>query len=286
MAEERTSTRRTVTSHTLKRYLQEIARIPPLEPDEEKRLARRVKRGDRKALKLLVESNLKFVVSFAKRYRGCGLSFLDLINEGNLGLMEAAKRFDPGRDVRFLTYAVWWIRQSILHALQETAGTVRLPQKQANLVQRLEKVRGRLTREMGRRPGLDEIAAEMGLTASQIANLMNLPGDDVSLDSQLGDEGDFTLADRLEQDSIPSADLLLLKENFRTTLREALKELAERERRILSLRFGLEDQKPRTLKQIGEMMGLSRERIRQIESQALKKLKNNQKCQWLRGYLN
>ena len=283
---ERLEYSRTVSSETLKRYLQEISKIPPITADDEKDLGRRVQKGDRDALRKLVESNLRFVVSFAKRYRGCGLSFLDLINEGNLGLIEAGKRFDPKRDVRFLTYAVWWIRQSILHALLEQGSAVRLPQKQANLVHRLSKTTQNLASELEREPTLGEIAEQMELSEDEVEGLKRMSTEEVSLDAERGEDGDFSLADRMPQESVPSADAVVLRLAFEEQLKDALKELDPKEAQVLRMRFGIDDYEAKTLKEIGEILGLSRERIRQIESQALRKLKKSQKCQKLRTYLN
>lgn len=282
------SAARAGSSETLKRYLQEIARIPGIDAAREKELGRRALKGDRDAMKELVEANLRFVVSFSKRYRGCGLSFLDLINEGNIGLMEAAKRFDPAKDVRFLTYAVWWVRQAIVHAISEQGGAVRLPQKQANLLHRLGKAIRALTVQLQREPDIAEIAAEMGLAETEVTRLMQVAGDQISL-SAGGDDADGdgpSLADRLEQDVIPPAEDVVFREALETQLRECVDELDPKEELVVKLRFGLDDQEPRTLKEIGEHLGLSRERIRQIEVQALKKLRRMQRCRRLRSYLN
>jgi len=286
MGAGRSESKRLTTSETLRRYLQEISRIPPLSPEEERRLARRACRGDREARKKLVEGNLRFVVSFAKKYRGCGLSFLDLINQGNLGLIEAAKRFDPGREVRFLTYAVWWIRQSILHALLESGNTIRLPQKQAHLVQRLDKIRGRLAGKLRRAPKVEELADEMELTTEEVEGLMQLDGEEVSLDAALTDEGDYSLGDRLPEERRPGAEEVVFRSTFEQQIREAIGELDEREQHVLKLRFGIDDAEAHTLKEIGKILGLSRERVRQIEGEALRKLQRSKKCLLLRGYLN
>ena len=244
------------------------------------------RKGTLPRCKQLVEANLRFVVSYAKRYRGCGLSFLDLINEGNIGLIEAAKRFDPDKGVKFITYAVWWVRQAIIHALSDQSGAFRLPQKQANLLYRIGKAQANLRSELQRTPTTEEIAERMEVAVSDVSNLLQVSDENISLSAVIDEEHDFHLADKLEQDTIPSADLVLLKTSLRTHLRDSLTELDAKEEKVVRLRFGLDGQDPKTLKEIGEMMNLSRERIRQIEAQALDKLNRSHKCQRLRGYLN
>ncbi len=273
-------------SESLKKYLREISRLPRVTPEEERVLGKKIQKGDKEALRRLVEANLRFVVSYAKRYRGCGLSFLDLINEGNIGLIEAAKRFDPGKNVKFITYAVWWVRQAIIHALSDQSGAFRLPQKQANLLYRIGKAQSHLRTELKRTPSAEEIAKRMEVTVAEVTNLLQVSDENISLSAVIDEEHEFHLSDKLEQDTIPSADLVLLKTSLRKLLRQALGELDEKEERVLRLRFGLDGADPKTLKEIGEMLNLSRERIRQIEAQALDKLNHSQKCQQLRGYLN
>ena len=274
------------SSESLKKYLKEISRLSRVTPAEERELGRKIQNGDARALRRLVEANLRFVVSYAKRYRGCGLSFLDLINEGNIGLIEAAKRFDPDKKVKFITYAVWWVRQAIIHALSDQSGAFRLPQKQANLLYRIGKAQSNLRSELQRTPTTDEIAQRMQVPAADINNLLQVSDENISLSAVIDEEHDFHLSDKLEQETIPSADLVLLKSSLRTLLRNALCELDAKEEKVVRLRFGLDGTDPKTLKEIGEMMGLSRERIRQIEAQALEKLHRSQKCQQLQGYLN
>ncbi len=273
-------------SESLKKYLREISRLARITPEEERVLGRKIQKGDKEALRRLVEANLRFVVSYAKRYRGCGLSFLDLINEGNIGLIEAAKRFDPGKNVKFITYAVWWVRQAIIHALSDQSGAFRLPQKQANLLYRIGKAQSNLRAELKRTPSAEEIATRMEVTVEEVTNLLQVSDENISLSAVIDEEHEFHLSDKLEQDTIPSADLVLLKTSLRRLLRQALGELDEKEEKVLRLRFGLDGADPKTLKEIGEMLSLSRERIRQIEAQALEKLNRSQKCQQLRGYLN
>jgi RNA polymerase primary sigma factor len=285
MEEDRAATRGS-GSESLKKYLKEISRLPRVTPEDERRLGAAIQKGDADALRKLVEANLRFVVSYAKRYRGCGLSFLDLINEGNIGLIEAAKRFDPDKGVKFITYAVWWVRQAIIHALSDQSGAFRLPQKQANLLYRIGKAQATLRAELKRTPSPEEIAHRMDVATADVTNLLMVADENVSLSAVIDEEHDFHLADKLEQETIPAADFVLLRSSLRQLVRQALRELDEKEERVLRLRFGLDGQEPKTLKEIGEMMSLSRERIRQIEAQALEKLNRSQKCQQLRGYLN
>ncbi len=278
--------RSVASSESLKKYLKEISKLPRITPADERELGGRIRKGDTAALKKLVEANLRFVVSYAKRYRGCGLSFLDLINEGNIGLIEAAKRFDPDKKVKFITYAVWWVRQAIIHALSDQSGAFRLPQKQANLLYRIGKAQAKLRTELQRTPTTEEVAKRMEVSVQEVTNLLQVSDDNISLSALIDEEHDFHLSDKLEQETIPSADLVLLKNNLKKHLFHVLDELDAKEEKVIRLRFGLDGQDPKTLKEIGEMMNLSRERIRQIEAQALDKLNRSQKCQQLRGYLN
>jgi RNA polymerase primary sigma factor len=273
-------------SASLKKYLREISRLSRVTAAEERVLGKKIQGGDQLALRRLVEANLRFVVSYAKRYRGCGLSFLDLINEGNIGLIEAAKRFDPEKKVKFITYAVWWVRQAIIHALSDQSGAFRLPQKQANLLYRIGKAQATLRNKLRRTPSAEEIAKKMEVTVKEVTNLLQVADDNISLSAVIDEEHEFHLSDKLEQDIIPAADLVLLKSSLKIHLRGALDELDAKEERVIRQRFGLDGADPKTLKEIGEMMNLSRERIRQIEAQALEKLNRSQKCQQLRGYLN
>jgi RNA polymerase primary sigma factor len=287
--EERTSAKRTSSSsssETLKKYLQEISKLSRITPEEEKELGDKIANGDPAALRKLVEANLRFVVSFAKRYRNCGLSFLDLINEGNIGLIEAAKRFNPKKNVKFITYAVWWVRQAIIHALSDQSGAFRLPQKQANLLYRIGKTISQLTLDLERSPTPEEIAAKLEVSVQEVINLLQVADENVSLSTVIDEEHEFHLSDKLEQNLIPSADMALLRSSLKDHLHACLGELDPKEQKVLRLRFGLDEGEPKTLKEIGEMLGLSRERIRQIEAQALEKLNRSQKCQQLQGYLN
>jgi len=273
---------------TLRRYLKEIGRYPPLVHEREIELARRIHEGDEDALREMVESNLRFVVAYAKRYRNPNVPFLDLIHEGNLGLIQAAKKYDPsneGHDVKFITYAVWWVRQAILHALAEHAGSFRLPQKQANTLYRMERIRSLLGERFGRAPSDEELSEELGISVNDVRVLTRASRSSLSLNEPVDANGDSELGDLLEQTGIPDTDELLLRESFSRALSDALSELPERERRVLELRFGLIDDQPKTLREIGEIMDLSRERVRQIESRALNKLRRSHKKHSLAGFL-
>ena len=273
---------------TLRRYLKEIGRYPPIDHAREIELARRIHDGDEDAVRDLVEANLRFVVAYAKRYRNPNVSFLDLIHEGNLGLIQAAKKYDPsqeGHDVKFITYAVWWVRQAILHALAEHAGSFRLPQKQANNLYRLERIRSLLGERFGRAPTEEELSEEVGISIDDVRVLTRASRGSLSLNEPVASEGDSELGDLLEQTGIPDTDELLLRKSFTRAIYDALTELPERERRVLELRFGLSDDQPKTLREIGEIMDLSRERVRQIESRALNKLRRSHKKHSLQGFL-
>src|SRR5439155_9485617 len=244
--EERTPSKRAAaSSETLKKYLQEISKLPRINPDEEKVLGDRIQRGDKEALRKLVEANLRFVVSFAKKYRNCGLSFLDLINEGNIGLIEAAKRFNPKKNVKFITYAVWWVRQAIIHALSDQSGAFRLPQKQANLLYRIGKTISQLTLELERAPSPDEIAKKMEIPVEEVVSLLQVADENVSLSTVIDEEHEFHLSDKLEQDLIPSADAELMRASLKDHLYSCLGDLDPKEQKVLRLRFGLDEGEPR-----------------------------------------
>jgi len=273
---------------TLRRYLKEIGRYQPLNHEQEVELAARIQAGDEDAVREMVESNLRFVVAYAKRYRNPNVPFLDLIHEGNLGLIQAAKKYDPsqeGHDVKFITYAVWWIRQAILHALAEHAGSFRLPQKQANTLYRMERIRSLLAERFARAPTDKELSEELGISVDDVRVLTRASRSSLSLNEPVDSEGDSELGDLLEQTGLPDTDELLLRESFSRALSDALAELPARERKVLELRFGLADDQPKTLREIGEVMGLSRERVRQIESRALNKLRRSHQKHSLQGFL-
>ena len=273
----------------LQAYLRAIAKLPRITPEQEQELGRRIQRDqDQEALRRLVEGNLRFVVSYAKRYRGLGVSFLDLIHEGNLGLMEAARRFDPGRNVKFITYAVWWIRQALTHALSTQTRAFSLPQKVSGAAARLTREVAELTEQLERTPTSSEIAADTEMSEADVAALMRLGARDVSLSDRLvaEDEGGPEIGDLIESPSAPIEDDLL-RQSMVERVRAALSELDDKERAIVELRFGLDrDGEMRTLQEIGEALHLSRERIRQIEARAKEKLRRSKRANELRSYLN
>jgi RNA polymerase primary sigma factor len=277
---------RALTGDSLNAYIREISKFRPLSGDEEKDLARRIRNGDQEALQRLVEANLRFVVSYCKRYRGLGLSFLDLIHEGSLGLMEAAKRFDPDRNVKFISYAVWWVRQAIFHALSEQHRIFRLPQKLSGQVSKVGSARDKLSNELDRAPTTAELAKRTDLSEHEVENALKVAGDDLSLSTAVGEDGTLELGDTIEQDTVPSVERQLIRSSFEEQIRSLVAELDEKERQVISMRFGLDGEDPRTLQEIGEALGLSRERIRQIESKAKEKLRRNQRTSSLRGALN
>jgi RNA polymerase primary sigma factor len=272
-------------SKNLKHYLEEIAKFPSLTEKEEKALARRIPNDDQEALQTLVQSNLKFVVSYAKRYGGMGLSLLDLINEGNLGLIEAAKRFDPERGFKFITYAVWWIRQSIIHALTQNSHVTNVPQKLSDEISSMKKKAERLKSTLGREPSREEIAQSMGLSVHDVEDLEILAEKQVSL-SDRAYEGDITMEEKLSDELSPSVEQQIVKSSVERQVREMIAGLEDKEARVLRLRFGLEGKSPQTLQKIGNTLHLTRERVRQIEQRAIRKLAQSQKLQQLRGYLN
>ena len=275
----------------LQAYLRALARLPRLSPEEERELGRRIKAGDPEALRRLVEGNLRFVVSYAKRYRGLGVPFLDLIHEGNLGLMEAARRFDPDRAVKFITYAVWWVRQAIMHALSGQTRAFSLPQKLSGVAARFGRQVAELTDQLDRAPTTTEIAEDLDISEADVDALRLIGGSDVSLsDHVAGDGGEadgLELGDMIEQATVPPVEEELIHRAGVARVREAIDELDEKEREVVTLRFGLDrDGEPRTLQEVGDALGLSRERIRQIESRAKEKLRRSKRSEELRSYLN
>lgn len=275
---------------TLRAYLQEIARIPRLTPGEEQSLGARIQQHDEEALQQLVEANLRFVVSYAKRYRGLGVPFLDLIHEGNLGLIEAARRFDPDRNVKFITYAVWWVRQAIVHALSDQARIFSLPAKLSGPAARLSRSRVALTEQLDREPTTHELAEELDISDADADALLQIIGDEISLSEHVGsgrNEADGPeLGDVLAQASEPPIEDELVNASVVEELHKALDELSPRERMVMRLRFGFEDADPLTLQEIGDRLGLSRERVRQIESRAKDKLRRSNRLRGMRSALN
>jgi RNA polymerase primary sigma factor len=267
-------------------YLKEISKIPLLTADEEKALGYRVQAGDKEALQKLIESNLRFVIKIAKKYRKSGLPFLDLINEGNVGLIEAARRFDPERKVRFTSYAVWWIRQAILHYLSQASQVYRLSPKTANILYRVATTLSKRRSEQNENLSREALALEIGVSLKELNASLEATAGTLSLDHPIDENGDLTLGDALEQKSIPSAETRSAGIFLREQVARSLGKLSAMEEKVLRLRFGLDDDNPLTLKQIGDKMSLSRERIRQIEAQALNKLRKSSSVGSLASYLN
>lgn len=272
-------------SRSLKRYLEDIAKFPALAEAEERKLGERIRQGDEEALQTLIKSNLKFVVSYVKKYRGMGLGLLDLIDEGNIGLIEAAKRFDPTRNVRFISYAVFWIRQAILHALTLSSRIFNIPQKLADQISQMKKRTAELKAELGRDPTREEVAKSMGISETDVEDLELLGERNLSLSDKVNDD-DLKVEDRVSDVASPSVVDQIIKASVQQQIREILWKLDEKEALVLKLRFGLEDDRPRTLQEIGGQLKLTRERIRQIEQKAMRKLSRSHKLQHLRGYLN
>jgi len=269
----------------LRTYLSQIAKYPILTQDEEKKLGKRIQKGDKEALKKLIEANLRFVVSYMKKYKGMGMGMFDLINEGNLGLIEAAKRFDPDRNVKFISYAVWWIRQAIIHALTRSSRAYHLPQKLSDKISEMKRKQSQLKTELGRDPTREEIAKRMGIAVDEVEDLELLDEKDVSLSDTFYDE-DREMGDRIEDSITPSVEYQIIKNSIQEQIRAMLKGLDEKEIHVIKSRFGLDDDKPRTLQEIGDELKLSRERVRQIEQKAMRKLARSHSLQQLRGYLN
>ncbi len=271
---------------TLRLYLKEISRFPQLTPEEEQDLGARVQGGDEDAFRKLIESNLRFVVSMAKKYSRSGYPLHELINEGNMGLIEAASRFDPARGVRFITYASWWIRQAILAAIAHHGQAFRIPPKLKHELYRFETKVSRLTQELGHRPTVDEISKELGMKEEDVRDMMEGTPTEVSLSTPVGDESESHLEDLIEDQTVTPVDDLLIAQSFEEQLQSLLDQLDDKERLIIERRFGLGDREPQTLAEIGSDLRLSRERIRQIEERALGKLRRSRRAKQLLGYLN
>lgn len=273
-------------SDSLDKYLQEIGHEALISTDEEIRLAQLIKTGDRDALEKLTKANLRFVVSVAKQYQNQGLSLPDLINEGNVGLIKAAEKFDETRGFKFISYAVWWIRQSIMQAIAEQSRLVRLPLNQVGSVNKINKVFNEFEQENERRPSLHEVADEMNLSEEKIKDVIRINRRHVSMDAPIIDGDGSSLLDVLPNTDSPMADDELVMESLRDELAVALKDLNERERNILEALYGVGDQPELTLDEIGEKYGLGRERVRQIRDKAIRRLRSNPKTrQKLKSYL-
>jgi RNA polymerase primary sigma factor len=272
-------------NQTLERYLQEIGEVELLTPDQEIELAKRIKKGDQDALETLTKANLRFVVSVAKQYQNQGLDLCDLINEGNLGLIKAAKRFDETRGFKFISYAVWWIRQSILQALAEQSRVVRLPLNRVGALNKIGKTYNALEQQMEREPTPDEIATELEMSAYEVTDTMKRSGRHLSMDAPFNMGEENRLLDILHNESQPSPDSNLIGESLRTEVQRALSTLSEREAEVVRLYFGLHREHPMTLEEIGEKFSLTRERVRQIKEKALRRLRHASRSKNLKAYL-
>jgi RNA polymerase primary sigma factor len=298
-------------------YLKKVSKIPLLKPEEEKELARRAKEGDKEAYRKLVESNLRFVISIAKQYLGYGLRLSDLIAAGNHGLMEAAKRFDPDKGVKFISYAVWWIRQAIMQALAQQTGAVRIPLKQSHLINRINSIYSKLYKEYEREPTAEEIAEEytkevlqkemereLGrrpteeeiqkriekegykIDPAEVERILQISKMPLSLDAPVGEEEDTFFVDFLSKHGTADVEEKVMNEILSKEIEEMLEKLPEKERRVVELRFGLRGEEPKTLREIGDILNISRERVRQLETRALRKLRNMAIKKHLKDFLS
>jgi len=298
-------------------YLKKVSKIPLLKPEEEKELARRAKEGDKEAYRKLVESNLRFVISIAKQYLGYGLRLSELIAAGNYGLMEAAKRFDPDKGVKFISYAVWWIRQAIMQALSQQTGAVRIPLKQSHLINKINSIYSKLykeyereptagevaeeytkeilqkemERELGRRPTEEEIQRRIEkegykIDPAEVERVLQISRMPLSLDAPVGEEEDTFFVDFLSKHGTADVEEKVINEILSREIEEMLEKLPEKERRVIELRFGLRGEEPKTLREIGEILNISRERVRQLETRALRKLRNMAIKRHLKDFLS
>ncbi len=272
-------------SASLDRYLQEIGREQLITVEEEVELAQAIRRGDRRALEKMTRANLRFVVSVAKQYQNQGLSLPDLINEGNLGLIKAAEKFDETRGFKFISYAVWWIRQSILQALAEQSRIVRLPLNQVGVLNKITKALAQFEQENERRPSAEELADRLDVDQHKITETLKVSGKHISVDAPFAEGEDNSLLDVLTSDSAPNTDSTLMNESLCTELERVLSTLTEREADIIKLFYGIGGKQEMTLEEIGETFGLTRERVRQIKEKALRKLRDEQVCDSLIPYL-
>ncbi|UCF63959.1 MAG: RNA polymerase sigma factor RpoD/SigA [bacterium] len=272
-------------SQSLDKYLQEIGEVPLLSPQEEIELARLIKEGDQLSLEKLTKANLRFVVSVAKQYQNQGLSLGDLINEGNLGLIKAAKRFDETRGFKFISYAVWWIRQSILQALAEQSRVVRLPLNRVGALNKIGKAYSALEQEFEREPSPSEIADQLEMTDFEVADTLKISGRHLSMDAPFSNSEDNRLLDVIQNDHLPPPDDDLMDESLRVEIDRALATLTKREAEVVRLYFGLGQEHPLTLEEIGERFNLTRERVRQIKEKAIRRLRHTSRSRALRAFL-
>ena len=275
-------------SQSLDQYLHEIGKVDLLIPDQEIELAKKIKQGDQRALETLVRANLRFVVSVAKQFQNQGLSLGDLINEGNLGLIKAGKRFDETRGFKFISYAVWWIRQSIMQAIAEQSRMVRLPLNRVGALNKMGKVYRDLEQEYERQPSAQELATQLDMNVDEVAYTLQIAGRHVSMDAPFGpvnDENKNSLLDVLFDEKQPSPDFTLMDESLKTEIERALATLSEREAKVIKLYFGLNKEHSATLEEIGDRLNLTRERVRQIKETALRRLRHASRSKNLKAYL-
>jgi len=272
-------------SQSLDKYLQEIGKVDLITAEEEIELAQRIKKGDQKALEKLVKANLRFVVSVAKQYQNQGLSLGDLINEGNLGLIKAAKRFDETRGFKFISYAVWWIRQSILQALAEQSRIVRLPLNRVGALNKIGKAFSNLEQEFEREPSAEELSEELNIPVNEISDTLKISGRHVSVDAPFAPGEENRLLDVITNDQQPAPDHGLMKESLKMEIERALSTLTEREAEVIRLYFGLNHEHSLTLEEIGEKFNLTRERVRQIKEKAIRRLRHASRSKALKAYL-
>ena len=267
-------------------YLKEIGKVPLLSPDEEIELAKKIELGDEEAKKKLAESNLRLVVSIAKRYAGRGMQLLDLIQEGNLGLIKAVEKFDYRKGYKFSTYATWWIRQAITRAIADQARTIRIPVHMVETINRLVRTQRQLVQKLGREATPEELAKELDMPVDRVRDIMKISQDPVSLETPIGEEEDSHLGDFIQDDHVEVPADAATYRLLHDQLMEVLSTLTEREQRVLRLRFGLDDGRPRTLEEVGRQFNVTRERIRQIEAKALRKLRHPSRSKILKDYLD
>jgi len=286
LLDDDTLTRDLNINDPVRMYLKEIGQIKLLNTDEELELADRIIAGDEQAKAILAEANLRLVVSIAKRYVGRGMLFLDLIQEGNIGLMKAVEKFDVTKGYKFSTYATWWIRQAITRAIADQARTIRVPVHMVETINKLARIQRQLTLEFNREPSEDELAKKMGMSVERIREIYKISQEPVSLETPIGEEDDSHLGDFIKDERNMSPEEYATNELLKDEISEVLLTLTEREEKVIRLRFGLEDGKSRTLEEVGQMFGVTRERIRQIEAKALRKLRHPSRSRKLKDYMS
>lgn len=285
LLDDNTLTKDLTINDPVRMYLKEIGQIKLLTMDEELKLADRINAGDEEAKTILAEANLRLVVSIAKRYVGRGMQFLDLIQEGNIGLMKAVEKFDVTKGYKFSTYATWWIRQAITRAIADQARTIRVPVHMVETINKLSRIQRQLTLELNREPSEEELAKKMGMSIDKVREIYKISQEPVSLETPIGEEDDSHLGDFIKDERNVSPEEYATNEMLKDEIASVLLTLTEREENVIRLRFGLEDGKSRTLEEVGQMFGVTRERIRQIEAKALRKLRHPSRSRKLKDYM-